>query len=153
MILSGILDKIGFKEEWKKQCEIYMEKSGDAPDILADSFMNGEKEINDIIEEIDAMEMGGVPKYAKYLLFYLSCTGPLYEKYQENGYSDELYTDTMKDIVCKINETLDVYDEIGISCPNWFSGYFKLTRFTFGRLQFELETFDKNYENGGRVLT
>lgn len=153
MILSGILDKIGFKDEWKKQCEIYMEKAGDAPDILADSFMNGEKEINDIIEEIDAMEMGGVPKYAKYLLFYLSCTGPLYEKYQENGYSDELYTDTMKDIVCKINETLDVYDEIGISCPNRFSGYFKLTRFGFGRLQFDIMGHPcEAVEVAGRVI-
>lgn len=138
MIQNGILDEIGFTADLNRQYEKYKALAGDEPDILADSFMKDEKNIKTAIEEMDASVMGGVPKFAKYLLFFLSCTGPLYEKYKDNGYSDELYIDTMKDISCKVNENLDLYDDIGISCPNWFSDYFKLTRFGFGRMQFDI---------------
>ncbi len=140
MILDGILDMIGFTDEMKQQYETCKAKAGDVLDILADSFMKDEKDIVAVMEELDSIDINGVRKYAKYMLFVLSCTGQVYEKYQERGYSDELYIDTMKDIVCKINETMDRYDEIGIFCPWWYERFFKLERFGFGRMQFDITT-------------
>ena len=74
MIQKGILDEIGFTKDLNRQYEKYKVLAGDEPDILADSFMKGEKNIKTAIEVMDASVMGGVPKYAKYLLFFLSCT-------------------------------------------------------------------------------
>ena len=50
MIQKGILDEIGFTEDLKRQYEKYKAMSGDEPDILADSFMKGEKNIKTAIE-------------------------------------------------------------------------------------------------------
>lgn len=140
MLFEGILDKIDFTDEMKQEYEAYKAQAENKIDSIAEEFMYDEKDIKSVIEELDALDIPDMHQYTKYLLFFLSCTGPLYDKYAEKGYSDDLYVDTMKDITCKVREALDVYDVLGISCPNWFSDYFRMTRFGFGRMQFDMCT-------------
>lgn len=88
----------------------------------------------------------------EFLIFV--CLSERAEKvYAEKGISSEIFQGNMFDLKYKLDECKLVYNIVGSFVADWFVGFFNLTRFTFGRLQFELINFDKNYANGGRVLT
>ena len=88
----------------------------------------------------------------EFLIFV--CLSERAEKvYAEKGISSEIFQGNMLDLKYKLDECKLVYNIVGSFVANWFIGFFKVTRFTFGRLQFELKTFGKNYANNGRVLT
>lgn len=140
MILDGILNKIGFSEEMQEECNAYIAQAGNCINEIAESFMKGDKDIKTAIAELDSLDMNGINNYTKHLLFFLFCTGPLYDQYLEKGYSEEMFIDTMKDITCKVQECYYTDEVMGINCADWFSGYFKMTRFGFGRMQFDITT-------------
>ncbi|MBP3580298.1 MAG: DUF5596 domain-containing protein, partial [Clostridia bacterium] len=88
----------------------------------------------------------------EFLIFV--CLSKRAEKaYAEKGIASEIFQENMLDLKYKLDECKLVYNIVGSCVADWFVGFFNLTRFTFGRLQFELINFDKNYANGGRVLT
>ena len=50
-------------------------------------------------------------------------------------------------------ECKSVYDIWGTFVPIWYKGFYQMKRFGFGKLQFEVVPFGRNYEKGGVVLT
>ena len=60
-----------------------------------------------------------------------------YDLYKQNGISDEVYIDTMKDITYKLNEGKKVENNWGIFVAYWYPMFFTCDRFKLGRLQYE----------------
>ncbi|MBQ8599985.1 MAG: DUF5596 domain-containing protein [Clostridia bacterium] len=79
----------------------------------------------------------GVHIYAAEMAFFLYAALPLREVYKENGYSDELYLDTMADLRYKVKECHDIYGIWGTVAGSWFRDFYLLKRFKLGRLQYE----------------
>ncbi len=73
--------------------------------------------------------------------------------YVAKGIAPEIFYGNMFDLKYKLDECKLVYNIVGSFVVDWFVGFFNVTRFTFGRLQFEIENFNGNYKNDGRVLT
>lgn len=83
----------------------------------------------------------GVHIYAAEMAFFLYAALPLREVYKENGYSDELYLDTMADLRYKVKECHDIYGIWGTVAGSWFRDFYLLKRFKLGRLQYEPRPF------------
>ncbi len=102
------------------------------------------------LKEIDlAAGKAGVHRYTAELLFFLRLTEPLREFYQERGISLEIWHDSCMDLRWKLTECHEVYQIWGSFVAEWFSGFFDLTRFALGRLQFELMEFPKGCGGAG----
>ncbi|MBE7012243.1 MAG: hypothetical protein E7415_06170 [Ruminococcaceae bacterium] len=138
MLLDGILDKIGFNDEQKAEYEKYKALAGEQIERLAHAYMKEDLPFMSADEKMGEMADEAIHKYTLKLLFLLECTGYVYEKYQEAGLSDKIFYDTMKDIKYKLDECVDVHGIFGDFTPDWFDGFFKLKRFAFGRLQFDI---------------
>ncbi len=95
----------------------------------------------------------GVHEYPTWLTLYICLSKKLKDYYNDQGLSQELYNNTVKDIKYKANECKAVYGMWGIAVPFWMIGFFNLTRFGLGRLQFEIKTFNKEYAKDGVILT
>jgi len=87
-----------------------------------------------------AEEIGRKKGYHRYLVcavVYIAMSEILLRRYDERGLSRELFYHTMRDIVYKTVETMELYGVYGIHCPLWYPYFFRLKRFAFGNLQFE----------------
>jgi hypothetical protein len=58
--------------------------------------------------------------------------------YRSAGLSDALFRNALADLSYKLEECRLVHGINGSFVAKWFAGFFKLERFAFGRLQFEL---------------
>ena len=103
------------------------------------------------LEAVDeAAKEAGVHKYTAELLFFLLLTKPLKEAYLKRGIALQIWHDSCKDLYWKLMECKKMYDVWGSFVAWWFSGFFDMTRFALGRLQFELIDFPEGYEKSGR---
>lgn len=75
------------------------------------------------------------------LLFYLSLTPELRRMYKENNIPDFAFPDMMRDLYCKLHECKKRRGVWGSEVGAWFDGFFRMTRFALGRLQFEHRDF------------
>lgn len=98
----------------------------------------------------DRLEMN---VYTLELLIFVCLTPKAAEYYRQKGLDEALFHNTMLDLRYKLEECKAVYGIVGSFVARWFRGFFNLTRFAFGRLQFEIIQFDGNYEKDGHVLT
>ena len=96
-----------------------------------------------------AAEAAGVHKYTAELLLFLLLTGPLREYYKARGISMKIWHDSCMDLHWKLMECKRVYGIWGSFVAWWFPGFFDLTRFALGRLQFELIDFPEEYMEAG----
>ena len=143
-VLLGAYDRITEDAEasalWQEALSLYD----------ADMFCDYTK----IIELADAAaERLEIHAYTLELLIFLCLTRQAAVYYQDRGLDEALFHNTMLDLRYKLEECKAVYGIVGSFVASWFRGFFKLTRFTFGRLQFEIIPFDGNYEKDGHVLT
>lgn len=95
----------------------------------------------------------GVHPYTADLLVYILLSETLHERYRERGIDDTVFYDTMCDLRYKLEECKAVKGIVGTFVPFWFAGFFDMTRFALGRLQFELVPFEAEYEQNGKRLT
>ena len=100
-----------------------------------------------------AGELADVHVYSAHMLLYVCYAKRLRELYKENGIADSIWFDSMCDLKWKLWECQAVKGIHGTFVGGWFGGFFNLTRFAFGRLQFEIIDFNRDYEKDGRVLT
>lgn len=90
------------------------------------------------LKKAEAMAVqAALPAYSMDLLLILQCACLLRFHYQKLGYDEKLYVDAMKDIMYKMHECQKVYGVTGIFVGSWYDGFFDMTRFALGRLQFE----------------
>ena len=95
----------------------------------------------------------GVHEYTGALLLFICYTRGLRAHYEREGISLDLFLPSVLDLKYKLDECKCVYGIVGSFVAKWFSGFFNLTRFALGRLQFEIVEFGGEYDNGELKLT
>lgn len=96
----------------------------------------------------------GVHPYTSGLLIFMCLSKHLKELYDEKGISEQIYHNSMLDLRYKLEECKLVKNIIGSFVAWWFPGFFDMTRFALGRLQFELSVYNgEDYEKNGKKLT
>lgn len=97
-----------------------------------------------------AADAAGVHKYTAELLFFLCLSRHLKELYKAEGIDPAIFHDSCMDLRWKLMECKKMYGVWGSFVAFWFPGFFNLTRFALGRLQFELIPFPDKYVKAGR---
>lgn len=98
-------------------------------------------------------EQLGIYEYTTELLLFCCFSRRTKAEYAKRGLSEQIFHDSMMDLKYKLDECKAVRGIVGSFVAKWFSGFFQLTRFALGRLQFELIDFGFDYEKDGKVLT
>lgn len=118
----------------------------EAMDKLVCGYMEDETlPMADALSEIGKLSVRfGKNEYSLYLLFILNSLPALHKKYREQGIPDDVFYESMDDIRCKVNECVENKGGVGIFVPDWYDRFFKMTRFAYGRFQYEEMTYDGN---------
>lgn len=103
-----------------------------------------------LLEADEAAKKAGIHRYTAELLLFLCFAGPLKERYADRGIDLSIWRDSCRDLRWKLMECHRMYGIWGSFVAGWFPGFFDLTRFALGRLQFELVDFPADYEAAGR---
>lgn len=110
-------------------------------DVLT-SYKSGEIDYQTMTERIDSVsEKAGVGKDAAYAVTVLSLCDFVRDGYEKNGYSEELFRDTMRDITFKTSRYKQFHGFSGTTLIKWYEKFISLKRFGFGRLQYERSTY------------
>ena len=117
-----------------------------------DHHLNYKKEILETRAKMIAEETALHP-YTVELLIFICLSRHLKALYAEKDLSPTIYRDSMLDLKWKLIECKLVKGICGSFVAAWFPGFFDLTRFALGRLQFEIVNFGHHYEKNGIVLT
>lgn len=102
------------------------------------------------MEEISGR--AGIHAYTGYLLLFLNMSQTLRAYYRAAGVDEEIWFTSMNDLKWKLDECQCVYGVWGTFVPSWYEGFFQMTRFGFGKLQFEQCRFNAHYEKDGLAL-
>ena len=129
------------KKEWSRILKIY-----DAS-IKCDYY----NEI--LVPAWNAGKAVGVHPYTSGLLIFMCMSKRLKELYVERGISMEIFKKSMLDLKYKLEECKVVRGIVGSFVAWWFPGFFDLTRFALGRLQFEVSNFGHEYDKNGHKLS
>lgn len=97
-------------------------------------------------------EITRVHDYTVELLIFMCMTKRLKAVYSERGLDMQIYKDSVLDLKWKLEECKAVKGICGSFVSPWFCGFFDLTRFALGRLQFEIITTWQDYEKNGIKL-
>ncbi len=106
-----------------------------------------------MLTEVTALgEVLGIHEFVSQMLLFLALAEPLRQRYIERGIDEKIYWDSMADLGYKLEECRLVHGKIGSFVASWFRGFFDMTRFALGRLQFEIVTTKKDFTVGGVLL-
>lgn len=83
----------------------------------------------------------GYSEYTLNFVFLLCLTEDLKEKYTLFGIDEKIYYDTMDDLRCKLLECMECEKVPGTFVTGWFEGFFRLTRVSYGRFEYEVSTY------------
>lgn len=132
--------------------KVLMEKHEKALTELCAGYMeNPEENGGEVFERLDKLaEDCGIHSYTASLVFLCWNAQELHERYRVRGISDEIFHDTMMDLHYKLAECRNVYGIWGVFTRNWDAGFYSLSRFALGRLQYEFDNFrGESYTAGG----
>ncbi|MBQ7378521.1 MAG: DUF5596 domain-containing protein [Clostridia bacterium] len=99
-----------------------------------------------------AARLAGVHNHTTDLLLFICLSKHLRKLYAERGIDDAIWHDSMLDLRYKLEECKLVRGVRGMFVAFWMPGWFKMTRFALGRLQFEIVDFGREYQKDGIVL-
>lgn len=116
----------------------------------ADISMNYQVELFNRTKKI--AEITAVHDYTVELITFMCMTKHLKAVYVEKGLDMQIYKDSVLDLKWKLEECKVVKGIRGAFVSPWFCGFFDLTRFALGRLQFEIITTWQDYEKNGIKL-
>lgn len=109
---------------------------------LAEDTMAAYPEKNLLDENLkragDMEEETGISRYTLELFVILQGWRILKKQYEKQGMSVELFDNALRDVTYKLQECRDVYGINGTFVGGWYQGFFAMTRFALGRLQFEM---------------
>jgi hypothetical protein len=107
-----------------------------------------------LIAEMTALCEGvDLHPYTGHTVLFVCLSRRLHERYREQGISDDIWHDSMLDLRYKLIECHLVHGVWGTFVAKWNDGFFNMTRFALGRLQFEIRPFGFTYEKNGVTLT
>ena len=98
-------------------------------------------------------EIVGIHTYTIELLAFACMSKHLKKLYEKKGIDEQIFNDSVLDLKWKLEECKAVKGICGSFVAWWFPGFFDMTRFALGRLQFEVVKFGHNYSKNGVVLT
>ncbi len=159
--LLDFFNEYGYTEKDSQQLlaaydKITADKSADRlfNEILSayqsDISMDYQEELFKKTREIS--EITGVHDYTVELLVFICITKHLKAVYIERNIDLQIYRDSVLDLKWKLEECKAVKGIVGSFVSPWFCGFFDLTRFALGRLQFEIITTWQDYEKNGVKL-
>ena len=82
-----------------------------------------------------------VPRETADMVFLLAALPRLSDRYRAAGLPERLFWDAVADLRFKLLECRRVRGVWGTFVTDWFAGFYRLTRFALGRLQFERRAF------------
>ena len=124
-VFSDAFDKLKsdielFDKVYGAMDEYFMEESLGYEDILAEAS-----------KKLD------ISIYTINMVFLIMCAKPLRYMFCIKGYSDELYWNTMTDVIFKAEECHKLYGVWGTFVLDWYRFFCKCKIFALGRLQFQ----------------
>lgn len=90
--------------------------------------------------------------YTVYMAVFTLFADVSRKHYEAQGISYELWKNGFADLTYKLQECKLVKGVWGTFVPTWFSRFYNVSRFAFGKLQFEREPFARRYQKNGVVL-
>lgn len=103
---------------------------------------------DELEEKLDEFsEASGYHRYTVDMLLAVYCCIKLRKMYAEKGFDDSFFAHTMKDLTYKLNECKKLHDIWGTFVFKWFEGFYKMKRFTLGRLQYEPYVTNYSYKD------
>ena len=103
-----------------------------------------------VCEEVAALS--GENPYTVNLILLIILSKASRKYYAEDGYSEELWHRNFMDLLYKLEECRLVKGVIGNFVPEWYGNFFKVKRFSFGKLQFERHRIMHEYRKGDIYL-
>ena len=95
------------------------------------------------LEETEGREETfGVNRYLLDALMLWCCWEEVKVRYEKKGLPVEIYYKSLEDMKWKMLECYEIHGVYGNFVGHWYDGFFNLTRFGLGRLQFELRPFE-----------
>lgn len=116
----------------------------------ADIHLDYQTEVLDRAQKI--AELSGVHSFTAQQLVFMCMTKHLRECYLARGLDMQIFRDSVLDLKWKNEECKAVKGICGSFVAGWYPGFFDLTRFALGRLQFELTKAPGDYRGNGLVL-
>ena len=124
--------------------------------IVEDYMYVEDSSLDEALDKIKALgEEFGENEYTMDFMFLLCCAPILKEKYDKAGIDEEIFWNSADDFRCKLLECMDCEEVPGTFVAGWNNGTFKMTRFAYGRFQYELCTYnwEKDFVTScGKVL-
>ncbi|MCQ2485773.1 MAG: acyltransferase domain-containing protein [Clostridia bacterium] len=116
-------------------------------DKIVEDYMFPEADgMHEALEAVKALsEKYGENEYTMDFIFILNCVPILKERYDKAGIDEKIFWDSADDLRCKLIECIDCEEVPGTFVAGWNDGFFKMTRFAYGRFQYEVCTY--NWEN------
>ena len=153
----------GFPEEAIAHLDGCYQKMITEPEVLDGLYAAQEllflKEGKDFAAALKPIyERVDISPYSVDMVFLLLSATPLKYIYAARGYSPELYVETMRDLLFKLRECVDVKGVFGTFVIEWYQKFYTCERFKLGRLQFETraypcdEPFRDIYKKGDTVV-
>ncbi|MBE6697428.1 MAG: hypothetical protein E7581_02785 [Ruminococcaceae bacterium] len=99
-----------------------------------------------------AARLASIHNHTTDLLLFICLSKHLRELYAQRGIDDAIWHDTVLDLKYKLEECKLVRGVRGMFVAFWMPGWFKMTRFALGRLQFEIVDFGREYQKDGITL-
>lgn len=130
-------------------------------ETLSARFMAAPGSLGETLSRLDALagELQTAP-YTLHYYFLMGSAEALQARYKEAGLPETLFWHTIADLKYKLLECQKVYGLWGTFVAGWYPGFYDMSRFALGRLQFEwigfpLEQYEKHgvtIRQGDRVL-
>jgi len=152
-MLEQVFEKLNIPKEARALMHELMDKYGDLSDLQALLFDESVHE-RDVVQKVrEKAEELGVHRFSLALYILLRATEPLLAKYREKNIDEAIFWDTIMDIKYKLDECKNVHDIWGVFVLFWYPGFYRMTRFAFGRLQFDLTIYKwEAYEKDGVIV-
>ncbi len=99
-----------------------------------------------------ASRIADVHNHTADLLLFICLSRHLRDLYAQKGIDQAIWHDSMLDLRYKLEECKLVRGITGMFVAFWMPGWFKMTRFALGRLQFEVVDFGREYQKNGVAL-
>ncbi len=139
-------EQLEFPEEAIVELDLCYEKMIAVPGVLDGIFAAQEllfcKEGKDFTDALKGIyEKVDISPYSVDMVFLLLSAQPLKYVYKSRGYSEELFTETMRDLLFKLRECRAVKGVWGTFVIEWYQKFYTCERFKLGRLQFETRKY------------
>lgn len=142
-----ILNELCFDDEDRREYYEYDDIIGGRIQGLAERFMNREIPFEEAVRLARETCPDEISEHTCDLFFVLECAALLEKKYEEKAFDKELFTGVVRDIKCKIDECRKTKNVFGTFVIEWYKGFFELTRFSLGRLQYDKARCDRDWKD------